>query len=212
VDLATEFIDTGRFVILQDYDICGGGLVREVLQAPSVASKETQQWVFGNIPSEMRTARYQQKPVLVILASTNLPVLKSIAERLESELFIEGRLVFLLGAASLLQSAQSRFSGGLTAKDEIIERFAEIADVLLKAGFLVIGTVGELTQERFERIRERTNPSPIETIQIGHHHENAIGVDHYDCDVQIDVLTSATEEAVHKIRQWLVARRIHQQA
>ena len=71
-DLHAERPDTGRFVIVDDYEIRGGGIVREALADGEEAARDTvllrnRKWEHSLIAPDLRAARFGQRPAVVIV-------------------------------------------------------------------------------------------------------------------------------------------------
>ncbi len=71
-DLATELKDTSRFVIVDNYEICGGGIVLEDLGDPEKWARDltlvrNYKWVKSLLTSEERADHYNQRAALVLI-------------------------------------------------------------------------------------------------------------------------------------------------
>ena len=72
-DLASDMATTGRFAIVDDHEIRGGGLVREALPDAHAWVREkvlirNYRWEPSFIPTERRALRYGQRPTLLLMA------------------------------------------------------------------------------------------------------------------------------------------------
>ena len=106
-DRAELFEGTGRFVIVDDYEITGGGIIREGLEDQHTdihdkVFRRNYKWEKSFISSERRANRYNQKPHLVLITGGKDTGKKRIAKLLEEALFNDGKYVYFLGIGNLL--------------------------------------------------------------------------------------------------------------
>jgi len=203
-DLATDCPSTSRFVILDGYDISGGGLAREALEDEASGLREkvilrNTKWEQGTITFEDRAERYNQKACLVLVTSEKKEERKILAKKVEAELFANGRVVYYLGMATALYSVGADLKDKGGSRDEALRRFSEIVNILLDAGMIVIGTVSGLTQSNLETIKTTIDSRRIETVWVG---------ESVSTDVVCDLATGSDseDEAVHKIKARLQER------
>ena len=175
-DLATENKSTSRFVIVDEYEICGGGIILEALPDAQKWVRDkvilrNYKWEPGLISMETRQERYSQRPALIIVTGAKEAEKKRIAKELESTLFTIGRLVYYLGIGSVLYGvdADIRSASGESGHAEQIRRLGEIAHILLDAGVILILTMVDMTAEDLEVLRTVVNPDLIETVLVGDH-------------------------------------------
>ncbi|MEN4042510.1 MAG: GTP-binding protein [Anaerolineaceae bacterium] len=173
-DLSETLCDTSRFVIVDEYEICGGGIVLEDLADEQTWLRENvlrreSKWVRSDLTSEDRADRYNQKPALVIITGEKGVGRKRIARMLEQRLFRDGKIVYYLGMGSVLYGVdadlQSQQSG--QNRPEHIRRLAEISHIFLDAGLILIVTAVELTQQDLKIMQAVIDATQIETIWVG---------------------------------------------
>jgi bifunctional enzyme CysN/CysC len=172
VDLPDEVPVTGRFVVVDDYEIRGGGIVRETLPDNQTAARDkvwlrNYKWESSFIPPEQRAERYSQKPVLLLITGERDVDRKQIAKELESRLFAEGRVVYFLGIANVLYGVDADLGRAREDRTEHMRRLGEVANLMLDAGVILIVTAAELTQEDLELITTSVEPDSIETVWVG---------------------------------------------
>ena len=152
-------------------------------------------WDQSIISASDRAEKYNQKSALVIIASAKNVERKGIAKRLESDLFTLGRFVYFLGMGNMLYGIGADLKESKnSSQSETIRRFAEIANVLIDAGMIIIATAAELTQGDLEIMKVVLDPSKIETIWIG----DEVTTD-LVCDLKIS--TTNEEDAVKQIKR-----------
>jgi bifunctional enzyme CysN/CysC len=173
-DLAADLKDTSRFVIVSDYEICGGGIVLEDLPdsekwARDLTLVRNFKWIKSLISSEERADHYNQRSSLVLITGQSGSGRKRIANLLETSLFNTGKLVYYLGIGSLIHGVDadlSEIDPGLS-RIEHIRRLAEVAHILLDAGLILIVTAVELTQNDLELIKTVVDGSAIQVVWVG---------------------------------------------
>jgi bifunctional enzyme CysN/CysC len=171
-DLASEVATTGRFAIVDDHEIRGGGLVREALPDAHAWVREkvlirNYRWEPSFIPTERRALRYGQRPTLLLITGPPVTDRKALARALELHLFDEGRSVYFLGIGNVLYGVDADIARAPEYRREHMRRLAEIANLMLDAGSILIVTAIELTQEDLDLIRTTVDPSRIETVWVG---------------------------------------------
>jgi len=205
VDPVTRIPATARFVIVDRYDIAGGGLVREALTDPQRPLRDrillrNYKWETSFIPAERRAARYRQQPTMLLLTGPREVDRKRLAKALESRLFEEGQIVYFLGMANLLYGVDSDLGREAEDRAEHMRRLAEIANLLLDAGVLLLVTAAELTTADLALIRTGVPPERILTVWLG---DRAAG------DLPVDLHLSERDAAasgVERLRALLVER------
>lgn len=182
VDPVTRVPGTARFVIVDQYDIAGGGLIREVLTDAQRPLRDrvllrNYKWETSFIPAERRAARYHQRPTMLLLTGPRDVDRKQLAKALESRLFEEGQIVYFLGMANLLYGVDADLGRDAEDRAEHMRRLAEIANLLLDAGVLLLVTASELTGADLDLIRTGVPPDRILTAWLGDRTADALPVD-----------------------------------
>jgi bifunctional enzyme CysN/CysC len=172
VDRAEELAATGRFVLVDDYEIRGGGLVREALSDEQTRIREkvllrNAKWEPSSIPAERRAERYGQRAAVVLITGAADSDRKGLARELEGRLFEEGRVVYFLGIANILYGVDADIDRKESNRTEHLRRLAEVANILLDAGAILLVTALELTQADLALIRTSIDPDRIETVWVG---------------------------------------------
>jgi len=191
-DLAADLAVTGRFVIVDDHDIRGGGIVADALpdREQGLRTKvlvRNAKWVNSDVSTERRAARYSQRPTLLIVTGEPRSDRKGLARQLEVQLFEEGRFVYFLGMGSVLYGVDADIARGQEQHQEHLRRLAEIANILLDAGMILIVSAAELTQDDLEVLKTSLPPELICTVWLG---------DRVTTDLACDfVLTEAERES-----------------
>jgi len=171
-DLANEIPSTGRFVIVDDYEIRGGGIILEDLEDNQAWVRDKlflrdYKWEKSSISWEQRAESYNQKATLILVTGEKDSGKKPFARSLESRLFTEGKMVYFLGIGNVLYGLDADIKSAKDNRQEHLRRLAEVAHILLDAGIILIVTAIELTEEDLELIGTIIDPSRIRIIWVG---------------------------------------------
>lgn len=173
-DLIDKVQETSRFVVVDDYEIRGGGIITEALSDTQSAVREQvfkreSKWVQSDIDKLSKAERYNQKPTLILITGNKDSGKKPFAKSLEKKLFIEGKFVYYLGIANVLYGidADIKADDNPEIRHEHLRRLGEIANILLDTGLIVIVTAIELTKDELEMIQTSIEFEHIETVWIG---------------------------------------------
>jgi bifunctional enzyme CysN/CysC len=206
-DVAADLAATSRFVIVDDYDIRGGGIVAGALpdRDEGLRSKvllRNAKWISSHVSAERRAERYSQRPTLLVVTGEAGTDRKELARQLEVKLFEEGRFVYFLGMGSVLYGVDADIERGREQRREHLRRLAEIANILLDAGMILIVSAAELTQSDLDVLKTSLPPDLVSTVWVGDRVTTDIA-----CDV---VLTDAERErqGADALKTWLEDQRV----
>jgi bifunctional enzyme CysN/CysC len=171
-DITEDNALTSRFVLVEGYEICGGGIVRENLEDKEgwVRDKvflRNDHWERSTISPEERAEKYNQKSSLILVTGKKDAGKKPIARGLEGRLFTEGQIVYFLGIGNILYGLDADIKGGENHREEHIRRLSEAAHIFLDAGCILIITAIELTQDDLEIVKTAVTPERIEVVWVG---------------------------------------------
>jgi bifunctional enzyme CysN/CysC len=173
-DLAGEIEETSRFVIVDDFEIAGGGIISAALEDEQSWVREkvmrrNYNWEQSLISREDRAEKYNQKSTLVLITGEEDVGKKPTAKALEKRLFNDGKVVYFLGIGNLLYGVDADIKNGNNDnnQEEHLRRLAEVSHLMLDAGAILIVTAVELTQANLELIKTTVNPQQIETVWLG---------------------------------------------
>ena len=205
LDLVEDFAVTSRFVIVDNFEICGGGIVRETLEDKQTWIRNkvflrNYKWEESIIPLEVRAEKYNQKPTLIVITGKRHAGKKPIGKALEGRLFTDGKFVYFLGIGNVLYGVDADIKGIDNHREEHIRRLAEVANILLDTGIILIVTAIELTQEELELIKTIVSPDRIEVVWVG---------EDVTTDIAYDLMVldpKNVDEAVDRIKSLLQER------
>jgi bifunctional enzyme CysN/CysC len=207
-DLPGELVQNSRFVIIDNYEICGGGTIQEALEDKHQDTREKVhlrniKWEKGLVADEERAERYNQKPTLMLITGAKKMNRKQVAKALEKKLFEEGKLVYFYGMGNLLYGIDADIKASLKSnKQEHFRRLAEVANIMLDAGLLLIVSVIELTREDQRQLRMAFNHERINTVWLGEEVTT-------DADIDLHIPeTFSQEKTVSKIKNFMQGKGI----
>ena len=171
-DLAEDIAATSRFVIVDDFEIRGGGIVREALADRQAAVRDrvllrNYKWEPSFIQPERRAEKYNQKAALILVTGEDETERKSVAKGLEGKLFEDGKVVYFLGIGNVLYGVDADIGRKQENRLEHMRRLGEVANLMLDAGIILIVAAAELTQEDLEVIKTAVQSDLIETVWAG---------------------------------------------
>jgi bifunctional enzyme CysN/CysC len=171
-DLADDLAATGRFVLVDDFDIRGGGIVTAPLPDKDQSARRqvfvrNAKWTSSHVSPERRAERYSQRPTLVLVTGEAAVDRKELARQLEQQLFEQGRHVYFLGMGNVLYGVDADLGRGAEERREHFRRLAEIANIVLDAGLILIVSAADVTEEDVEVLRTSLPSELIFSVWVG---------------------------------------------
>lgn len=171
-DLYSDFEVTGRFVIVDDYDVSGGGILTELVHDEqeglrNEARQRDSAWVKGDVGLEDRAQHYGHRAAVVLFTGTDLTGKAFLAKKLESLLVAEGRHAYLLDADNLRRGLDADLTEA--DKTEMVRRYGEVARLLVDTGLMVISTTNSFTlpyEQVVQAIQTLVHPAPVLTVYM----------------------------------------------
>lgn len=173
-DTSEVFPETSRFVLVDDYEIRGGGIVLDALIDDDAALREdvytrNLKWIPSDVTMSHRSEMYNQRPSVVVITGTRHAGRKTLARKLEKQLFKDGKFVYYLGIGSLLYGVNADLKrheaeGGWR---EHVRRFAEVSHLFVDAGMLLIVTAIEFTQEDLDILETVIDKDMVHVVWVG---------------------------------------------
>jgi len=171
-DLHADQPGTGRFVIVDDYEIRGGGIVREALADGDEAARDVvrlrnRKWEHSRIAPEQRATRFAQRAGVVLVTGPRDLDRKGLTKELEARLFDDGRAVYFLGMANMLYGVDADIDRTLANRHEHFRRLGEIAHLMLDAGLVLIVSAAELGADDLDILKVSVPADRITTVWLG---------------------------------------------
>jgi bifunctional enzyme CysN/CysC len=142
-DNADRLINTGRFVLIDHYQVCGGGVISkgeypDRRQVMSGVKSQNIFWSTGKITRDERERRNRHKGAIVWLTGLSGAGKSTVATELERELFAKGLHTYILDGDNIRHGLSANLGFSPEDRTENIRRVAEVARLLMDAGVLVI--------------------------------------------------------------------------
>ncbi|MES0488463.1 MAG: GTP-binding protein [Leptospirales bacterium] len=200
-DLSDEISATSRFVIIDNYEITGGGIIRKSVENTTSDIRNHIQirnykWEKGSVTMARRAERLCQRPTLVIITGGKEQDKKTLAKSLEEKLFEDGRYVYYLGIGNVKYGVDADLVENKQNGREHVRRLAEVAHIVLDLGAVLIVTASDLDQEHLEVIKASINPEVIQTIWVGNEVTTDIQNDLHILDDELE-----TTDCVARIKE-----------
>ncbi|NLF82823.1 MAG: adenylyl-sulfate kinase [Candidatus Gastranaerophilales bacterium] len=172
-DLSAEIAQTGRFVIIDNYQIAGGGVILDAAPGQGglieeYVSQREKAWRRSRITPALRGLRHGQRSTLVIINGPADTGKADIAFQLEERLFNEGRQVYYLGVDNSLLAIGGQ-SGADNLRDEYIRRLGETSHLFTDAGFILITTISNLEDYELNILKTLTSPGDYLVVSVDDH-------------------------------------------
>lgn len=205
-DLAGQFEETVRFVIVDGYEIAGGGIITDLADDTDLGKnlmRRDIKWLKSSITRGERERYYKQKAQLIVLTGKTQTDKKSIARKLETKLLESGKIAYYLGIGNLLYGvdADIKTDDSLNTpeeRQEHIRRLGEVANLMLDAGNILIVTASELDSGELDALRQIITTDHILTVWVGpainRIRDFDLSLDDKDTDVASELFEAVTQE------------------
>ncbi len=208
-DPAEDNARTSRFVIVDRFEIRGGGILREALEDEYEAVRShvllrNMKWETSRIARERRAEKYNQRPTLILVTGDRNSGKKSFAKALESRLFEEGKVVYFLGIGNVLYGvdADIKVAGQAGDHTEHLRRLAEVAHLLLDAGVLLVVTAVNLKRAELDLIETTVGEGRMVVVWMGDEVPSDL-----PCDLRLDT-AHPLDDQVDKMKAVLQEKNI----
>ena len=199
-DEVSQISETGRFVLVDNYEIVGGGIIlapifEEGSSLGQYIKDREQSWVRSDITASKRSQRLNQKPLLLIITGEMDTGKKEIAKRVEEELYSQGKFAYFLGISNDVLSSAEKTNDRTLGKVQHIRQIGELAHVMTDAGLILITSVSDMDEYDLNMIKTLNRPNQTLVVNFG---ESAIPPN--QINLQIDQ-SPDKQEAVRNILQ-----------
>lgn len=168
-DISTESQKTSRFVIVDGYDISGGGIITSKVLDDSESTRHhlfmrEMNWDRSLIDLSERSTRYAQIPKVILITGKSGIDKKTLAKELEKKLFSMGKFVYFIGIRNILRGLDS----DLESKDskEHLRRFGEVCHILLDAGLIVIATASDVDDPDIDLLKKTIGNDSLFILEL----------------------------------------------
>ncbi len=173
-DLYSDFEGTGRFVLVDQYDVSGGGIITEALQDEQTVLREEARrrdiaWIKGDVSVDERSALFGHRPALVLITGGAHAGKSFLGRRLEVRLIADGRHAYLLDGQNLRHGLDSDIRQ--EDANEMVRRFGEVARLFIDAGLIVISTTNTFSRADHQSVRTLVQPAPVMAVHLSNQPE-----------------------------------------
>jgi len=191
-DLRNDIEETGRFVIVDDYEIAGCGVILEDQQEDATVLKAQVQarefsWEKGLVTPLDRATRFGNQGKLIVIHGVYGCGKRRLAKHLERKLFEAGYNTYYFGISNLFEELDHDFDNleddahsQPMAREMDLERLGQLARVMTDAGVLLITTIAEGDDYDLENLRLLNAPNDPFVVNMG---ENVFSF--YPVDVEL---------------------------
>jgi bifunctional enzyme CysN/CysC len=169
-DMTADCEATGRFVIVDGYDVAGGGIVTaavadELKDLRAEARTRDFNWVAGGVSSEQRAQRFGHRAALIMFVGPAGVGKHRYARALEKALFDRGRNIYMLDGKNVLLGVDHDLWVD-AAQSELVRRFGEVAHLLLNSGLLVVSTTNAIGLADARAVQSLIPDTPTVLIDV----------------------------------------------
>jgi len=167
-DLHTDIVALGRFVIVDGYEVCGGGIIVEdsypKRTSDSLHKSENIFWSHGKVTAAQRAIRNSHKGSVVWLTGLSGAGKSTIATELERELFNLGKHAYVLDGDNIRHGLCSDLGFSPEDRKENIRRVGEVAKLFADAGIICITAF--ISPYRSDRDLVRKMMKPRQFVEV----------------------------------------------
>jgi bifunctional enzyme CysN/CysC len=161
---------TGRFVIVDGWDIAGGGIVRALVpdehQQLRLESRiRDVEWVRGDVTPEERAKRHGHPASMVMITGEAGGGEQAVARALERRLVEAGVHAYLLVGKNVFLGVDADIA--FDDRDGLVRRFGEVVHLFLDAGTVVVSTTHVIGLGDHRTLRTVCSPFPVLVVHVG---------------------------------------------
>jgi bifunctional enzyme CysN/CysC len=172
-DIASRLEWTSRFVLVDQYEIAGCGVIVEKLVADqSVLRGYVEQreiaWERSAIPDDVRTKRYGHKSKFILIVGPQSAASgPAVGAALERRLFENDFKAFCLSLTNLDRAMGSDLLDPFERREELVRRLGELARIMTDSGQIFISVFPGAETEDLRRLRSLVNPHEMIVVGVG---------------------------------------------
>jgi bifunctional enzyme CysN/CysC len=169
-DAHSEIVPTGRFVIVDGFEVCGGGIVADdnypKRTADSLHKSGNIYWSHGKVTAQQRALRNGHSGCVVWLTGLSGSGKSTIATELERELFNHGQHAYVLDGDNSRHGLGSDLGFSPEDRKENIRRIGEVAKLFADAGIICITAFISPYRADRDLVRKMLAGGPNQFIEI----------------------------------------------
>lgn len=163
LDIYSDFQSTGRFVLVDEYDVAGGGIVTGVLADEQQSLREgtrTRDLLWeGGVTPEARAQVVGHRAAFVLITGGAGGAAEEAARKLERRLVEDGCHAYLVEVDNLRHGLAADVAAGNTP--ELVRRLGEAGRLLTDAGLVVVAAVDGAGADEVETLETLVRPAPF---------------------------------------------------
>ncbi len=157
---------TSRFVIVDNYEIAGGGIILEAVNENSHAHFEKYfQKKFNGLKNGLLQKETDKKSAVLLFTGSGGTSLNGIIEQLETKLSATGRFACFLGTGNLLSGAAAKNNS--ESREKYLKILADISELMLDTDLLIVITAYGITGRDAEILNKITGQDRLSIIWSG---------------------------------------------
>jgi bifunctional enzyme CysN/CysC len=206
-DAIADSESTGRFVIVDGYDVAGGGIITaaekddgEDMRAE--ARLRDFNWVPGGVLAAERVERHGHGPALIMFVGKAGTGKHRYARAVEKALFAQGRHAYMLDGTNILLGVDQDLVWVDATQQELVRRFGEVAHILLDAGLIVVSTTNAIGLADYGQVQALIPDTPSLVVEV-----DPSGASTQACDLRVtghesddDVVAQVTALLTERLR------------
>jgi bifunctional enzyme CysN/CysC len=169
-DLISDIQSTGRFVIVDSYDIAGGGIITaKIDEHDSIVNEQVKnrelQWEKSLVSENDRKEAFGHGSKFIVFTGNSKSAI--LAKKLEQELIKSGRFAYYLGVANLEKGLDNDVLDDQDRVEEQLRRLGELARIMTDAGVIFITSLENIDSYDLELLSRLTSPKEFLNIFLG---------------------------------------------
>ncbi len=171
-DQVDQVLQTGRFVVVDDYEIAGAGIILQKAEAGEstvemhVRDRECA-WEGGYVKPGDRMATYGHNSKFVVLIGNDAPATETLAAILEQSLLLARFKAYYLRPSNVMRGLDADITFRSEMRDEHIRRLGELARILTDSGQIFITSLTGVDEYDLRTLEVLNSPNEILIIRLG---------------------------------------------
>ena len=159
--------ESGRFVIVDHKEVCGGGIILHGKYADLPAQQSSNvTWHKTKISADIRAARNGHRGAVIWLTGLSAAGKSTVATELENELFHHSLNTYVLDGDNVRHALCGDLGFSPKDRSENIRRVGEVAHLMVDAGLIVITTFISPYREDRDKVRAILNENQFIEVYV----------------------------------------------
>lgn len=170
-DPVTSIEGTGRFVLVDNYEIAGGGIILDEVDGDTLLAEHIREreiaWGKGFVTQADRYSRNGHGSKFIVFSGEDYSLVTRFAKELEKRLFSEGRQTYYLGLDNMLYGLGQEMGQAPADPGYPIRVMGELARILTDSGQIMITAVSGIDDFDLETLKLLNAPAEFLVVCIG---------------------------------------------